>query len=154
MGVTVRKSVKRTCKTYVEFLMPGTLFAESDCAQVPSRDIRKLSVPEHAFAFTFFDIVTETVKVGGKTFRRGGERSQVSPKHYYGGHIYTLAEVQAEFTDEHTLLDNMRGNGYQRVIRCRTGNWQPFERGDILVATTAAELASARKHRVNVIKGF
>jgi uncharacterized protein (UPF0128 family) len=120
-------------KTYVEFLYPGSFFSESSAKEVKTRDVSKLKVPKNAFGFKFFDILSVVVDADGKKVKLTSEQINVSPMHYYGGKIYTVAELKREFPNNDILISNIEGNGYKKAIRCRTGNWQPFEETDIFV---------------------
>ncbi len=77
------------------------------------------------------------VDADGKKVQLMSERINVSPMHYYGGKLYTVEELKREFPDSHTLISNIEGNGYPKAIRCRTGNWQPFEKTDVFVEAVA-----------------
>ena len=113
--------------TYVEFFFPGVMFDESSVKEVTNRDTKGVNVPNGAFGFRFFDVKT-TEEDGVKM---ESDRLNESPMYYYGGRVMTLADVRREMPDSHTLISNMRGNGYKRVIRCRTGNFKPFQKGDV-----------------------
>lgn len=114
-------------ETYVEFFYPGVFFDESSVVKVSSRDTRKLRVPEQAFAFQFFDIMSTKengVKMESKAIN-------ISPMFYYGGRVMTLNDVRKEMPEARILISNMRGNHWKKVIRCRTGNFKPFGDQDI-----------------------
>lgn len=115
-------------RTYVEFFYPGAFFDETSTREVQSRD-SNVSVPDGAFGFRFFDVMS-TDEGGVKMV---SDKLNLSPMHYYGGRIMTLDEVRHEMPDARILISNMEGNGYARVIRCRTGNFKPFEDGDIFI---------------------
>ena len=51
----------------------------------------------------------------------------------YFGKVYTLKEVKKQFPKLKTLIRNIEGNNYKKVIKTRCGNWQPFERGDKVI---------------------
>jgi hypothetical protein len=120
-------------KTYIEFLYPGSFVAESSTKEVKTREVSKVKVPKSAFGFKFFDILSVVVDADSRKVQLTSERINMSPMHYYGGKLYTLAEVEREFPQNDTLVQNMKGNGWGKVIRCRTGNWQPFEDVDVFV---------------------
>ena len=120
-------------KTYIEFLYPGVGFNESSTRRVKTRDVSKVKVPKDAFGFQFFDILSVIVDADGKKVKLTSEQINVSPMHYYGGKIYTTAELKREFPADEIFVDNIRNSGYKEAIRCRTGNWLPFGRGDIFV---------------------
>ena len=121
-------------KPYVEFLYPGSFFSESSTSKVTSRDTSKLKVPKNAFGFKFFDILSVVVEADGKQIELTSERLNLSPMHYYGGKLYTVAELKRDFPNNSTLISNVEGNGYAKAIKCRTGNWQTFDETDIFVA--------------------
>ena len=120
-------------KMYIEFLYPGSFFNESSTQEVQTRDLSKIKVPKNAFGFRFFDIISVVVVVDGKKVELTSERTNLSSMNYYGGKLYTLAELKLEFPNERTLISNMECNGWLKVIRCRTGNWQPFEKTGVFV---------------------
>ena len=76
-------------------------------------------------------------RLTGKKVKLTSERINVSPMRYYGGKLYTVAELKREFPNERILISNIEGNGYDKAIRCRTGNWQPFEETDVFVEAAA-----------------
>lgn len=116
-------------KTYVEFFYPGVMFDETSLEEVTSRDVDRVKVPQGAFGFLFFDLMS--TEEGG--VKMESDRLNISPMYYYGGRIMTLDEVRREVPSAHTLIGNMEGNDYNRVIRCRTGNFKPFHDGDVYV---------------------
>jgi len=113
-------------RTYVEFFYPGTFFDESSVREVASRNVKKLSVPERAFAFQFFDVMS--TEEGGIEMK--SKRLNISPMYYYGGRVMTLDEVRQEMPKAETLISNMQINRFKRVIKCRTGNFKPFGHRD------------------------
>ena len=120
-------------KTYIEFLYPGSFFRESSTQEVKTRDVSKVKVPKNAFGFKFFDILSVVVDADGKQVELTSERINVSPMHYYGGKVYTVAELKREFPNDRTFISNVEGNGYKKAIHCRTGNLRPFGETDIFV---------------------
>lgn len=124
-------------KTYVEFFYPGMIFTESSTQQVQERDHTKVEVPNHAFAFRFFDIIEAIIEIDGKPVKLMSGRINESPLYYYGGRIYTRAEVAKGLPDNLTLLENMHDNDWDRVIKTRKNNFQPFHSTDILIEATS-----------------
>ncbi|MEK7631382.1 MAG: hypothetical protein AAB445_00740 [Patescibacteria group bacterium] len=120
-------------KTYIEFLYPGVFLNESSTQEIKTRDVSRVKVPKNAYCFKFFDILSLAVKTEGEEVLLTSERINVSPRHYYGGKLYTIAELKREFPNERVLIGNIEGNGYKQAIRCRTGNWQTFTETDILI---------------------
>lgn len=86
--------------------------------------------PASAFCF-------ETYYLDEVDFEYDTERFKVVPlpqkqsegRYYLGGEVFGVEEIRERIdTIDSTgaLLSNMEGNGWDQVIRCRTGNWQPF----------------------------
>lgn len=50
----------------------------------------------------------------------------------YVGEALTAADVERLPDDHSILLSNMQGNGWDRVVRTRRGNFQPVEDGDVV----------------------
>lgn len=124
-------------KTYIEFLCSGSTFGESSTQEVKTRDVSKVEIPENAFGFKFFDILSVVVDADGEKVQLTSGRINVSPMHYYGGKLYTAAELKREFPNEHTLISSIEGNSYQKMIQCRLGNWKPFQKTDVFVEVVA-----------------
>ena len=95
-----------TTTTYVAYMHPGTFFSEESIKPVDERNPQQQAsdAPDSAFAFFYFDVVTTIVIVGGERIETSSGRHNI-------------------------LLSNMRDNGWDPIVRCRTGNFQPFETG-------------------------
>jgi hypothetical protein len=112
-------------QTYVVFYHVGVPFHTTTLEKVkerPSIDKVKMPSPD-VFAFSFFDL-------------EKGKRVNESPLYYYGGVVMTRAELKASGLDKVTkdkLLGIMREDKLKRIIRCRTGNFQPLYDNDVLV---------------------
>jgi len=124
-------------KTYIEFLYSGSFMSESSTQEINTRDVSKVKVPKDAFCFSFFDILSVVVETDRRKVQLTSERINVSPKHYYGGKLYTAAEFKRAFPSERILINNIKGNNYKKIIKCRTGNWQPFEETAVLIAESS-----------------
>ena len=120
-------------KTYIKFLYQGSIYSESSTREVKSRDVSKVKVPKNAFGFEFFDILSVVVDADGKKIQLKSKRINASPMHYYGGKLYAVAELEREFPNERILISNIKASDNQKAIRCRTGNWWPFEKTDVFV---------------------
>jgi len=121
-------------RTYIEFYFPGVPSDKTSVKEVKSRDSKDVSVPDGAFGFRFFDLMS--TNEGG--VKMVSDKLNISPMHYYGGRITTLDEVRRVMLDAYTLISNMEDNRYARyarIIQCRTGNFKPFEDGDIYIIT-------------------
>lgn len=60
-------------KTFVDFCLPGLFFPEHLKAQVNSKDVENLEIPDAAFAFRFFDIVESEVQANGKCVKTSSD---------------------------------------------------------------------------------
>ena len=123
--------------TYVKYLYPGALCPEESSVPVTERDPEKIAreADPAVFAFSFYDVTVITVEVGGEdTELRGGERNP-SPLYYIDAEKLTADDVAALPGDHSILLSNMRGNGWDVILRCRAGNFRPIEDGDVVISS-------------------
>jgi len=122
--------------THIEFLYPGTFFAESSSRPVPCREL-PATIPGQATGYRFFTR-HEAVVDGEKLV---GQPKNYSPWTYFGKE-FTLEQVQAMEGDRsRILLSNMRTNGYGRVVQTAYGNWYPLNDGDTVTAERESEEA-------------
>jgi hypothetical protein len=127
--------------TKVEYLMPSLMFPEEGYIDVDHRDPQRAlgQVPENAYTFRFYALTyLSAVSELGEEVELPPTRSEVSGWYYPGGSVYDLATIQQldrmhPDGEYRVLASNMQGNGYTEVVRCRTGNWQPFEPADELL---------------------
>jgi hypothetical protein len=122
----------------VTYYLPGTFFSEDTTRPIDDGpglvERAATQAPPGAFCFTIQTVIASppvpdgeggTLAVVPKVVNRSG-------RYYLGGRLYDLDGVMA-LGGHDTLLSNMRGNGWARVIQTRSGNWQPFEAGDSLL---------------------
>jgi hypothetical protein len=119
--------VERT--THVVYEHPGSLFPENSGGVVDSRDPARAAANASptAFAFTFHDRYRTTAIIDGERIELRSASMHFSKRYVIGGELLDEAAVEALPGDHKILLSNMRGNGWQQVIRHRTGNFQPFD---------------------------
>jgi hypothetical protein len=120
--------------TYIEFLYPGTFFAENSSQLVSSRTLPEV-IPGQVTGYRFFTRQEAMVD---------GEKLVGQPKDYsdwtYFGKEHTAEEVQALDDDRFRVLkSNVRINGWQRVVQTTYGNWYPLEEADRVVAEAAGD---------------
>lgn len=129
------------------YYLPGSFFAEDVSKELSDRsvDAAIARAPMSAFAFVLYDTPIIDFEYDADRFKVNPTPQNESAKHYIGGTIYTCDELRALAVAEgdpdryRTLIANVtqyRPNGGSvegRAIRCRTGNWQRFEDGDVLV---------------------
>lgn len=121
-------------KHKVEYLLPGVFLAEYTRLTIKDRSVEEAVrlAPDNAYCFTIYDV--EDAPDLGEDFDVVPMPKNRTKRHYLGGELFTPEEIEALPGDHSTLIANARGNDWPRMIRCRTGNWQPFEDGDVVVA--------------------
>ncbi len=121
-------------KQMVEYVYPGIIVSESSSKQMSQRDPREavIMAPESSYAFRFYE-VTKALDLGAD-FKVTPVARNHSAWHYIDGQIFTVADVEArQDPSDEILISNMKCNGYDRVVKCRTGNWVPMSEGDVVV---------------------
>ena len=120
-----------TTTTNIAYQYPGSFFSEESVNPVEARNPQQHAndAPDTAFAFFYFDVVTTIVDVEGERIETSSGRRNISTTYYIDGELLTSAQVAALPGDHSILLSNMRSNGWDPIMRCRTGNFQPFEAG-------------------------
>lgn len=124
--------------TYVTYMEPGILYPEDYTCETPDRDAEKFAREAVAsvFAFSFHDIARAAVTIDGQDVELSSRAIRKSPLYYIDAEQLTAADVEALPGDNSILLANMRGNRWETVVRCRTGNFRPLMPGDVVIRTT------------------
>ncbi len=130
--------MKLVVKSYVLFEEPGSFYSEAFFRVTRTRMPQKIRVPKGVFRFSFTDVAScEAVVKSGKRKKKVELVSapfNPSPRYYYGGKVFTTQEIRRKFSKSPSLMKMVGGHSSRkRWIRCRTGNWQHFERGDVLI---------------------
>jgi len=115
-------------KHYVRLFFPGVFFAETSECIIKTRDVNNITIPDNCYGYMFYDR-EETMLHGVEL--QSGEINKTGI-HYFG-RAMTLAEVKKELPSERILIFKMENNGWDRVVKTRTGNFQPFEEDDCIV---------------------
>lgn len=127
MATVTGQAVESSTKWYVEFLHPGSFYPEESRIEIASQGAQ-FDIPESAYAYTIYSVETRTTTVESEVFEKK-IRTTIPGRVYIGGEVLTLDDLPD--TSEFSILrGNMRSNNYERVIRCRTGNYQPFTAED------------------------
>ncbi len=121
------------CYKHIEFYFLGAPGTTRDSQRIDSRDLSKITVPVGAFGFTFYDILQATVKHEGDTAFLISGKTNESPMHYYGGKVYTIDEFKELFPEEETIIRNAIDNEWKGIIKCRTGNSEPFLENHVFI---------------------
>ena len=118
---------------YAEYYFPGILFSESTTLKLEHGGAEEAAkrAPENAFAFRLFEL--PEVPKDTDEFQVIPKRKNESKMHYLDGTLHSVEEVESWGEEHRILASNMRGNSWNTVVKCRTGNYQPFEAGDVLV---------------------
>ncbi len=129
--------VKEYTRLFVEYFYPGILVNESSSQEVEARDAQKCAreIPKGAFMFRFYDVFymedAETEEVLNR------KRLNESKAYYVDGVALDKEGVKKEIPNNEILLSNMRANGWDKVIKTRTGNIQPLNDDCIIIKVTA-----------------
>lgn len=129
-------------KTYVRYFMPGAFVPEEGTREVPERNPYEIAreLPADVFAFEFFEKIAMNITLnesGDREQLASGERNR-SGRFYIDAEKLTASDVEALPGDHRILLSNMRGNGWDTILRCRTGNFQPPLAEDSIVTVREA----------------
>ncbi len=126
-----------TTVTYVRKLYPGAMVPEESVQRVQGRNPAEIvaAASKGVYAFQFIDRLEVAAETGGEALTLASKDRNASGWFYVDGVVFTRADVEQRGLG--VLLDNMRSNGWDRVVRCRHGNYQPFNRGDSIVSTDA-----------------
>jgi hypothetical protein len=112
-------------KHYVEFMYPGSFYSDTSIHEITSRDA-KITLPKGAYAYRIFD--REEIQHAGEILK--GKSKNQGPRHIWGEE-YDVERVEREVPDSRILVQNMKGNDWPIVIKCRQG-FIPKEEGDIV----------------------
>jgi hypothetical protein len=121
-------------KHYVEYLIPGAFFSEREDKAIakPDPEVALKKAPREAFAFRFWK--RNERKIARETLH--GQPMYSDKMYFIDGQVMTLKDVEKKMPTAESLIANMKMNGWKKVIQCRTGNFQPFEKGDVQLFTT------------------
>ena len=113
-------------RTYVEFEHDDELASKQfTIKEVLDRNVANIQVPHTAVAFKFFDVIESAQQDGNTEVVLRSERLNVSPRHYYGGHVVKRSQV----SHGDMLFDWMSesaGHPITHSIRTRHGGYRPF----------------------------
>ena len=131
---------------WAKYLLPGSFFSEDTAIELAERSVAAAvaAAPENAFAFKLYDTAVVDFEFNAGLFRVFPIPQNESETHYIGGEVFDcddlrkLAEVEGDPKKYDILIANVTrytSDGFVegQAIRCRTGNWQPYEEGQVLV---------------------
>jgi hypothetical protein len=115
--------------TYIAYQYPGSFYPEESAEPIDMRDPQKHAneAPESAFAFFYFEVVVCIVTIDGERIKTRSDHRNTSKTYYFDAELLDRNAVSALPGDNTTLLNNMRCNDWDTLVRSRAGNFQPFE---------------------------
>ncbi len=130
-----------TVKTYIEMLEPGSFFAEDYAEEVDGRDPQRdaAAAGPRVFAFRYYDVMVGETPFGHDTVPVRSKPMNYSGYYYIDAEELSVADVRAlneagpDAGRLDILISNMEGNGWDPILRCRTGNFRPKEQGDTVI---------------------
>jgi hypothetical protein len=132
-----------TTKYYAKFLFPGLLFSESERVELKNHSSQEAlkKMPKNAFAFELYDVETRSYVLSEtETHDKLGDDAITKDKtvnrsgvFYPGGVLFTLEEVKSMGKKYSILASNMEGNCWDPVVKTTAGNFQPFEKNDVIL---------------------
>ncbi len=126
-----------TLRERAEYFYPGSMVNEASSEDVNGRSLQQLASEADSYAFavrTYKDVVGK-VEVEGAIVEIKSAPFNISGLAYIDGEVFTLDDVKNQFPEHRTLISNMEGNRWDKVVRSRCGNWQPFNNDDSIIST-------------------
>jgi hypothetical protein len=124
---------------HVEYFIPGILMPETTTRRLecfPGDRVRVATkeAPERAFCFVLYEL-PDDVPPSTDEYRVTPKRRNVTARYYLPPcTVWTAEQLEMRNAEEFgILISNMRGNGWERVVECRTHNWQPLMEGDVVL---------------------
>jgi len=108
----------------------GVFMSESSEEEVKERDHTIIDAPKDCFGYRFFS--REEAEDHGEILK--GKNKDYSGFYYFGT-VMTKEQVEKHVDNPDTLLSNMRINNWDRVVKTRLGNFQPFNRDKDVILT-------------------
>lgn len=113
---------------YVECLYPG-IFPETTTYRISKRLPEYVILEQGMLGFRFYDR-EETGR--GITKMVGVKRNYSG--WYYRGKIMTLKEVEENIPKARNVIENMKMNGWDRIVRCSNGQCFPYRKDDSIIS--------------------
>lgn len=113
---------------YIEYYLPGAIVADKYSAEVQSREIDKLDIPDRASSFRFYEADSS-----------GGARRNTSKLYMLAEEVLNEEHVRQKIDSPDILLSNMRANDYKYVACTRRGTCY-FVNENTIVVNSEKEL--------------
>lgn len=111
---------------YATLSYPGIIFPETQTVKVEANTTAKSLFRKHKNCYRIsFSSRTEGTVDGEPVTGK----ATTEPTEYLCGRAYTLADMKRKLDPkkDEILISNIEINGYKGGIKCRTGNWQPWD---------------------------
>jgi len=107
---------------YISYYLPGFFFSENVVKEYHG----KVEWPDdEAYAYRIGERME--IEKEGETLKG---KFKWEERHIRGRKM-SKEDVKREVHDCHILLSNMENNGWEHVIKCPAGNFQPLEKDDV-----------------------
>lgn len=117
---------------YAEISYPGFFFPETSTVKVSKKTTAKELFKEYgkngAYRIDFF---SRTEEKSGDEVLRGKNKPEKG--HFLYGKGYSLDEVKKMKVDGGQLASNIECNGWKGAVKCKPGNWQPWDEDTTIV---------------------
>lgn len=124
---------------HVRFLYPGSFMPEESgatrIAEPTAEAVLAASPDDRWFAAEIVTADYERFASDSGTERWLPTPAKSKKKRILIGQRMNSADVAALPGDHSILLSNMRGNGWDPLVRTRRGNFQPIEDGDVVLSS-------------------
>lgn len=112
-------------KHYIEFVKEDEL----DYCPVSNRDILILEIPKSAIGYRYYSI--EELNIGGEVFT--SKKKNYGPTTWFG-ELYTLDDIKSKYGENNLLIDDMKQNGWDVMVKTRYGEFKPIlYKNDIII---------------------
>jgi|GEM_PF-4225438 len=120
-------------KWFVNFLFPATVHPENRQQPIDHGDPKRVTVPKDAFGFMLSSHVTATVTENGKSFELVGGHQDDGIKYFVAGELYSIDDPPKGISP--SRVHELKGLGYQRLIKVPRGDIYPFREDYVLLET-------------------
>lgn len=117
---------------YAELAYPGSFFPETTTVKVSQKTTAEELFKERGSKGCYrIDFFTRTEEKRGDDVLVG--KSVKEKKHYLYGTGYTIEQLKKLEEDHRILISNCECNGWKGAVRCKPGNWQPWDDNTVII---------------------
>lgn len=124
--------MNKKTKYFVTFYYPDAFVGENCVREIDYRFLRDTldrDESKGAYGFSFHSV--NYVYIDDKEYK-SEEFDQIGI-FFIDGKLFTLKQIKEKFPGEYTLLANMEGNRWKKVVRTNGGWFLPFEENDQII---------------------